>query len=148
MPLKIKTTGLMINEELTPDKEELIRIEFKHNFNILENTTIALFELDVMYFISREGEPDKKVFGCLVENYYNLPNLNEFRDSKGLLDFPINDFITIVSLSISHARAIVATHCLGTIFERTLVPIVDPIKATKSFIDAKKQEKGYPISFK
>jgi hypothetical protein len=144
-PLKIKTAGLMINESLIPAAQSPIRIDFNHDFSILENSTTALFQLEVLYFLDTENEAPKRVLGCLVDNYFELPNLNNFRNKDGLLMIPPEAFVIIVSLSISHARAVVATHCLGTIFENTLIPIVDPIQVTHSFIASKKNENGYPI---
>ncbi len=148
IPVKIKTKGLMINESSIPLQDTPIRIDFNHDLSLLENGNILLFELEVLYYLPHDDKPDEKVLGCLVENYFDIPNLQEFRNDDGLLMLPTSSFITIVSLSISHSRAIVATHCLGTIFEKTLIPVVDPIAITKAFIESKKEEKGYPINFK
>lgn len=129
----IRDMGFFLNEsQFVADKQA--RVEFKHvtSFNIESN--IVVFNLECTFYYSDvERTPENNLVLINVQNIFTVLNLKEYISDKNLLVLPQIGFLTIVGLSVSHCRALLASHTAGTMYQQTILPIINPADMTKSF---------------
>lgn len=91
------------------------------NFNIDINSS----HVETFYF--RKENPDHKISSGLVRTVYQVLNIDDMiSGDKKTYFFPDEVGITMLSLSVSHARAIFAKNMAGTVLQDILPPIVNP----------------------
>jgi hypothetical protein len=72
-------------------------------------------------------ESDFKLLHIRVANGFVIENLVSFWSKESnMINIPEVLFITMLSMSITHTRALLAKNTSGTIFEKFLIPIVNP----------------------
>lgn len=68
-----------------------------------------------------------------VQNLFELPGLREFPVEDHLLKLPSAIITLIVSLALSHTRALLAVNVAGTPLEEVLLAVVDAEDVAKRF---------------
>lgn len=67
-----------------------------------------------------------------VSNVFKVDNLETFlKDDGKTFDIPDNGLVTMLSLSISHTRALLSKSTQGTAYSSFLIPIVNPVEIMK-----------------
>ena len=131
--VRIKDIAFSINEDrLSPDPNKLIKIEFQNTFAFNVETNIINMTFRVYYHY--EDQPnDITLFDTSVQNLFQVQNLKNYIVNEKELDLP-NDFLkTIVSMTISHSRAITAKNLAGTAMQNILLPIINLDEITRHF---------------
>jgi len=137
---KIKDIEFSVNEAVTLEKTDEFALGFELTTNLkLEDNTA---EMVLTAFFS--DKPQGNVFMKIkTSNVYLLPELADFQksDKKGF-DIPDNLLVTLLSLSISHTRALLAKNAIGTKFAELYIPIVNPLEVFKQlYIDISSHDK-------
>ena len=132
---KIKEIEFFINEEVTlavPDSFS-IGFELTTNLNLNDNTV----EMVLSVFFSEENTSN--VFMKIkTSNVFLLLELNDFHNPENnQFNIPDNVLVTLLSLSISHTRALLAKNAIGTKFAELYVPIVNPSDVFKELLSNK-----------
>ena len=126
---KIKDIGFSINEAVTIEKPDEFALGFELAINLkLEDNTI---EMVLTAFFS--DKPQGEVFmNIKTSNVYLLLELADFQkpDKEGF-NIPDNLLVTLLSISISHTRALLAKNAIGTKFADLYIPIVNPSEIFK-----------------
>lgn len=131
---RIKELSFTLNEQMfqpSPvDKE--IKIEFQYNIAFNSKSNLVVFTLRTVYLYPEFVSANNFLCDIHVQNIFEVPNLaayfinNEFILPKELI-------ISIVSLSISHSRALFCKNIDGTIFQENIIPIINPVEISASF---------------
>ncbi len=122
---RIKDFGFNVNESLyINEPEKMVKVEFQHRlgFSLEQN----MVELNLRAFYHYPDAPlDEVLAEIQVQNLFEIPNISRFLDANNIVVLPEELIITIVSLSISHTRALFTKSLAGTVLQDVLLPIVD-----------------------
>ncbi|MEO6902445.1 MAG: hypothetical protein ABI315_04735 [Bacteroidia bacterium] len=96
-----------------------------------------IFEIQVIYDL--KDSEDIILVHIKVLNEFSIQNIKQFltKDKKEL-KLPDAGLITMLSLSISHTRALLAKSTSGTPFEDNYLPIVNPTEIAKEIFQKNK----------
>lgn len=97
-------------------------IAYNSEFNVNANT----FEIQLVAdLVPLSGE--KPVLHIKVSNLFVVDNLAAFySEQTKRVNIPNVLFVTMLSISITHTRALLARNTSGTYYEKYLLPIVNP----------------------
>jgi len=121
---RIKEVEYFINEsnELLPGNQVNINFQVKTNFKLEDNTVEIL--LTAQFIEMAEGIALLKI---KTSNVFSVLELADFHNPLSqTYDIPDNVMVTILSLSVSHTRALLAKNAQGTKFAGLYIPIVNP----------------------
>lgn len=121
---RISDQGFTLNEQVVlKDKEEAsFNFKFHYNFDIDKEEFSFTVEA-IFYLIS---DPSQVVLGGKVKTDYKVEHLKKLAKSSNTLDMPDQAMITMLSIAISHARALLAKNASGSIHSSLIIPIVNP----------------------
>lgn len=123
---RVKALSFFVNESLarfdTPYK-----LEFSHTININADLGLLFFTIRVFYYYpENEGKATDLLLDMHVQNVFLVHDFKQYlekNDSK--VGLPADVWINIVSLSVSHARAILAQYVAGTVLQDSIFPIMN-----------------------
>ncbi|HXD78714.1 MAG TPA: hypothetical protein VN616_12940 [Puia sp.] len=123
---RIKETFFFINERLhIPDPSKLVKLELIPMLGFhLESNSVGL--LIRAYYHYEDRPLDEILVDVKVETRFEILNLTDCFDETGTLILPQDTIVTIVSLSISHTRAILAQSLSGTVWQEVIMPLINP----------------------
>jgi len=126
---KIKEVEFIVNEEIGLTDPSLANIGFELTTNINPEAKTVELLLTAFFFHQLTGNVFLKI---RTSNLFLLLELADF-SGKGNdeFDIPDNILVTLLSLSISHTRALLARNAIGTKFSELYIPIVDPSEVLK-----------------
>ncbi len=130
---KIKDSGFFINERLYKNAStQLIKIDFQQQvtFDIKKNQLSFILRIMFRY---EKSSPDELLLDTQIENVFEITNLKDYVSNRGEVTLPEEIWTTIVSLSISHSRALIARNTAGTFLQDYILPIVNPGEITRAF---------------
>jgi len=132
----IKELAFQIDEaDVLPDMRH-IGINFEQGMNVLVEEHKIEFNLTVRVFAQEETE--KNLISIRTLNTFYVKELKDFAtDTENLFNFPDVLLITILGLSISHTRALLATRTQGTRFDSFYIPIVNPTDLANKLFNLK-----------
>jgi hypothetical protein len=137
--VRIKDISFSIHEErISPDPVKIIKVEFQNTFGFNISNGIIIMTLRV-YFHYQDESPDLTLVDTSVQNLFQVQNLKQYQINETAVDLPIDFLKTIVSLTISHTRAITSKNLAGTVMQNLFLPIVNLEEVTRHF---------FPESFK
>ena len=130
---RIKDTHFALYEErLSPDLSKNIKIEFQNTFGFNPDTNVLILTLRV-YFHYEDQPPEVTLVDTSVQNVFVVENLKSFLSDDNSLDLPTDLLKTLVSLTVSHTRAITSRNLAGTPLQCLFVPIVNLNDVTSIF---------------
>lgn len=124
--------GRVINEQHLPTnerKEILVQMTAIIAFNLIEN--IVKFTPKAWYHY--KDSPEAELASIEVENTFKIVDLKNFINKDNKIDFPSGTWVSIVSLSISHTRALFTKHLAGTALQMVMMPIMNPYDVAKQY---------------
>lgn len=127
--IKIKDIEFSFDEVVTLENPEEFSVGFELTINLkLEDNTVEMI-LGAFFSDKLQGNVFMKI---KTSNVFSLLELADFRkpDLNGY-DIPDNLLVTLLSISISHTRALLAKNSIGTKFADLYIPIVNPSEIFK-----------------
>jgi len=126
---KIKEIEFFVNEAIELEDPALFNIGFELTINVtLLHNTIKMV-LPTIFAVSNRNNVFMRI---KTSNVFLFLELADFRKSESdEFDIPDNVMVTLLSLSISHSRALLAKNSLGTKFAELYIPIVNPSEILK-----------------
>ena len=124
-----------MNESLF-ELNKVVRIQFQHNTNYFSDNNLIEIKLRIYY--SYDQSPNIVLVDFQVQNVFEVINLKQYFINKEFI-LPQSSIAILVSLSISHARALMAKNIAGTMYQENILPVVNPMDVAKAF---------YPNMFK
>ena len=126
--IKIKESSFFVNEFLfKPNKEVAANLIQKMGFNLEKELVDFTMQVEHKYMDTDE------VFAFIeVHNFFKIVELKKFVDisvEPNNVKIPPHTLLIMLTLSISHTRALLSKNMLGTPFGNVLMPIIDPMDA-------------------
>lgn len=139
---RIKDLAFMINEALfQPNKEALVDFAQRSGCNIEINRFYLILDIKFRY----PDLPDQILMQISVINEFEISDIGHYI-IEDKLKLPPNVFITIVSLAVGHARALLSKNTAGTFYQDTFVPIMNPQDMAKQLFPFAFEQPEKPIS--
>lgn len=147
---KIKEFSFMVNESLF-EVDKPVRIQFQHQTTYhVENNFVNLI-LRVYYYyyadIAADApiDPNSILVDFNVQNVFEVPELSKYLVEGFGFILPKKLMASIVGVSISHTRSLMAHNISGTVYQNNIIPIIDPFDVTEAFYPNMFQEKNTEI---
>ena len=126
---KIKEVEFIVNEEVEIANPNIANISFEVTTNINLNDTSVEMLLTATFSDMAQGLVFMKI---KTSNVFLVLELAQFHSPENnAFNIPDNVLVTLLSLSISHTRALLAKNALGTKFAELYIPIVNPSEVLK-----------------
>lgn len=124
---RIKELAFNINQA------EEISQDFEFGFGVLINFDIEASSFELQILTDLVNKENKKSFVHItVSNVFYIEDLKKYVRSDGVtFDIPDMALISMLSISISHTRALMAKNTFGTAYENHFIPIVNPTEMAK-----------------
>jgi len=127
----IKMISFSVNEDLYNDESIPLKVQFRYRFTYDLENEILKFVFGTIYYTD-ELTVNKPVVSIDVENDFYIENLKD-RTNGDIVTLPDPMWVTLVSLSITHTRSILAIMLAATKFKDRLIPIINPLDVAKAF---------------
>lgn len=130
--VKMLSFGIDESNELPAIEDIDIQIEQNLSFSTKDDTLVLLLNIN---FSSKSTE--RIWMNGTVQNVFTIKDLRRIVDPKNpdLLNIPDNMLSTLLSISISHSRALMAQNAMGTAFQDIYVPLVNPEQVAKELFN-------------
>lgn len=130
---KIKDTYFFINEDLyTAGDSKLLKIELSPLLTFSFEGNIVEIKMRVFYHYA-DAPMDQILMDIHVQNVFEIPELERFKKDEMDIKLSPELITTLVSLSISHTRALLAKNISGTIYQNNIMSVVDPSAVARYF---------------
>lgn len=131
---KVKQISFGIDETAeAPDAGDLIvNIEQNLSFSEKDDTVVLLLNIT---FSSKSAE--KVLMNGIVQNVFVLKDLKRMvnKERPDMLNLPEAVLSSLLSVSISHSRALMAQSAMGTAFQDLYIPLVNPDQLVKELFN-------------
>lgn len=97
-------------------------IEINSSMKAYNEADTVIVEIGVLVFL--DPEKNVELGNIIVHNSFKIIDIKRFI-SKEILNLPKELNTTLITMSISHTRAILTTKCAGTFLSNVLIPIVN-----------------------
>jgi hypothetical protein len=127
---KIKDLAFSVDESIDPGKEIGLKMKHSLQFNKSDSTIELVLEISFL-----KKSDDKIFMSSRTGNIFSIPDLDKFEseDTPQTYNIPDAMLTTIVSLSFTHSRALIARNAEGTKFSDIFLPIIDPKSLAEKF---------------
>lgn len=129
--MRVKDISFNVNENFLNPQKEPEQIKVSLNAELKTNFEFNVIIIEIFASYHYEGLPQNHLASITVQNVFNISNLSNYNIDKRL-KLPPNFVITLISLSISHTRALFTKNIDGTAFNGLILPIIDPAVFSKS----------------
>lgn len=143
---RIKDVSFLTRNEFFKKDSSEIRFFIDHQVGF--NTTAGLAILTLRLTYAYPDALDKIAMEIEVENVFEIIGLDKYIPNappvtKENMNVPSEILITMVSLAVSHTRALLARNTMGTVYESIMLPILDPVALAKHFFKEKVDDSIY-----
>lgn len=134
---KIKDIEFLVDESIAVSSPDAISINFEVNLNVNAELKMLDLVLTVKYLYNGE----QNFLKIKTSNVFLVPSFDQLgKDDNGDLLLPDGLLVTMLSLSISHTRALLAKNSLGTKFSDYYLPIVNPAELAADLFGIKQHQ--------
>jgi hypothetical protein len=138
---RIKTLQFFINEHwVINDPTKEMKIEFAQTFGVNFDADEVDFRLRIYFFYLEK--PSEIITEIVVQNLFKVLDLKSYSKDKNIVTLPPELIIAIVSMSISHSRALLCENLSGTLMQNYILPITNANEVSKQFYPMLFDEKG------
>lgn len=126
---RVKDILFFVNERLyIQDPQKPIKIGLGQTIGYNSDKNLVNFTLRI--YLHYPDSPGEILVEIQVENIFEVVGLKAFTDSNS---FPAEILISIISISLSHARALLSRNISGTVFQEFILPITNPLDVAVHF---------------
>jgi hypothetical protein len=131
---KVKQLSFGIDETAEVPAADDINVLIEQNLSFSTKDDILVLLLNIT-FSSKTSE--KIWMNGIVQNVFTLKDMRRMVDPKkpDVLNIPDTLLTTILGISISHSRALLAQSAMGTIFQDIYIPLVNPELVAKELFN-------------
>jgi len=130
---RIKEMFFSVNEQLhIPDPSKLLKLELAPMLGFhVESNSVGMF---TRVFYHYEDRPINEILiDIKVDTRFEVLNLKDYLNETGTLILPEDTIVTMVSLSISHTRALLAQSLSGTVWQEVIMPLINPVDISRFY---------------
>jgi len=120
---RIKEIACVINEDILRDENTEINLTFglTTNFDVSQKTTEI-----VLTAVFSKKDTGETMVEIKTSNVFTILELEDFYNKDHSFSLPENILVTLLSLSVTHTRALLAKNTQGTVYAELYIPIVNP----------------------
>ena len=135
----IRETEYYVNESLHLDEE----IDFHYNASIENKVDLEEVHFTITVNYRRKGTAEDYLRGKTISVFtiQNMKSRVSMIDGKEALDLPDPLWVTLFSISFTHARAMLARSAAGTKYSHLIMPLINPEVEFKKLFGAHLQKK-------
>ncbi len=124
---RVKDISFFVDETtFKPNTEIKFTLDRELKYKLEDN--MIFLNLSCVYHFPDTQEPVVKI---IVFNGFEVTNLKRFFTND--LRLPQDLIIAMLSMSISHTRALLCNNLAGTLYQDIMLPIINPVEITKHF---------------
>jgi hypothetical protein len=132
---RIKDVAFYVNENLyinDPGKQMQIELNpvLAHN---VDDNTVAIIVRAFYHYDGTEPVPANTMLDIQVQNIFEIGGLRNYLNENNILVLPQQTIIALMSLSLSHTRALAAKNAAGTALQDFIMPVFNPEEAARFF---------------
>jgi hypothetical protein len=131
---RIKQLSFGIDEsaEVPIADDIIVNIEQNLSFSVKDETIVLL--LNITY---SSKATERMLMNGIVQNVFILKDLKRMVDAGNpdVLNLPDSVLLTLLSISISHSRALLAQSAMGTSLQDIYIPLVNPDQLAKELFN-------------
>lgn len=129
---RIKCISFKINEDIPFQTNPPLMINLSYLIKFNKEKSYIDFVLGINYAYDNVTE---KCLQFDIQNRFSIDNINQYinTDDDTVINLPTNALVSMLSLSVTHARAIIGQHIEGTIYSEGLMPITNTFDLAKQF---------------
>jgi hypothetical protein len=132
--IKIKEVFFHLNEKLfIASGGQHPFFILQHKLDILKEEQKLVLTLKAAFYYGQEYNNENSIASTEVENHFFIQEFEELLTDNENIQLPNDLWITFVSLSITHTRALFANNLSNTAMSQILLPIVNPTEVTLTF---------------
>ncbi|MBX7044680.1 MAG: hypothetical protein K1X86_02490 [Ignavibacteria bacterium] len=106
-------------EEPKKNREYFFDIKIQNNYMLPEN----FIQMEVNVNIFLDVQRTIKLGNILISNLFEVENLSSYySEYEDTMKFPENFILGLISLSVTHTRAVLITKTAGTFLENVMIP--------------------------
>lgn len=129
---KIKEFYFVVNEAISEPNNPVL-VQFQHITRFFADTNLIDLTLRVYYTHDSNIPPKNILVDLHVQNIFEVENLKQYSVDGSEFILPRNLIVLMVSLSISHSRALIAKNIAGTIYQENILPLANPSDVARVF---------------
>lgn len=127
---RIKELAFFINEYLFKPEENDTIVNYNQKLGYTET---GFVDFTLRAFFVYKNHPKDALFSIDVQTIFEVKDLKKYITKDKRLNLPSQFLITMVSLSVSHTRALLAKQTSDTLFAQNILPVVNAIEMAKAF---------------
>lgn len=131
--IRVKDISFNINENFFKPEKTPNDIKITINCELKTNVEVDFIIIEINSFYHYHPDLENQLASITVQNAFNVPNLRRFNNDDKLL-LPHSLLITLVSISLSHTRALFSKSIGGSAFNDMVMPIINPDEFTRSVL--------------
>ena len=133
--LKVRDTYFYINENLNmPDRLGEITVGINPTLGFKREENLVVLTINVVFLYGEmEYLPENILLSTTTQNIFEIPALNDFFNDGDILVLPRELITTLLSLSISHSRALALKNSAGSTYEKVVIPVINAAEAARTF---------------
>jgi hypothetical protein len=131
---KVKQLSFGIDESAEVPAADDINVQIEQNLSFSEKDDTIVLLLNIT-FSSKSTE--KILMNGIVQNVFMVKDVRRMIDPKNreVLNMPDGVLSTLLGISISHSRALLAQSAMGTSFQDIYIPLVNPDQLAKELFN-------------
>ena len=134
----VKDVSFFVNERLL-DNSKKVKLQLAQFTGVNIDNNLVNFTLRI--FMHYEDTPQEIFANMEVENIFVVPDLKKISTEKE--DYlPDSFIIAIISISISHGRALLSRNLAGTVYQDAILPLLNPKEVAKHLFPKMFESKG------
>lgn len=127
---RIKSLASLTDEFKFQSANRDFIVKYKQRFG---HNGQGFIDFTLRAYFEYNNKPEETFLSIDVQTVFEVENWNQFVVDDNILDFPPEFLVTIISISVSHTRALLAAQTAGTLYGDMVLPIVNAIDMAKSF---------------
>lgn len=129
--IRVKDIAFSVNEKIYAPPSEGKNIQVRIDCTLSSNPESSLIIIEIMAFYYYDDSPNQdKLASITVQSFYDIVELKKFFIEEELM-LPPNLITTLVSISLSHTRALFSKSIDGTAYNGNVLPIINPEEFAK-----------------
>jgi hypothetical protein len=129
--MRVKDIAFSANENLFNPEKKREDIKISVNCEFRSNIEFDLIIIEIFSFYYYDPKIEVQLASVTVQTAFNVVNLKKFSiDNR--LKLPPNFLVTLISISLSHTRALFSKNIDGTSFTGMTMPLIHPEEFAKS----------------
>ncbi len=129
--VRVKVLSFFMNESVyVHDPTKQVKVEMSHLFGTNVDAGLIDFRLRIYFYYPERN--DQILADITVQNVFSVLEFKKY--TKGNINtYPSQFLISMVSMAISHGRALFSHNLAGSAFQDFMLPVTNPIDAAKHF---------------